>query len=312
MKKEESKENDFWIYTIGVIAVISIIGLWYFTYYVLKDLKPEDRGTLGDMFGTVNALFSGLAFAGIIFTILLQRKELRYQRDELKETRTEFIIQNKTLKNQRFENTFFNLLSLHHQIIEGIDFDIQVEKQDGSRWKNHNEKREYVIVTVKGRDVFKDKFEILNKNLSSSEPESFNEKYLKFYTTVQTDFGHYFRNLYRIIKYVDNTEFISKPELNIEADDLSSESNLNYENSNFLIRYSYTSMIRAQLSDYELLWIFYNCLSQNGNKKFKPLLEKYTLLKNMPKDKLYDKENCDKYNESAFEKTNPAHNKNYI
>lgn len=45
--------------------------------------KQKDRGTYGDMFGAVNSLFSGLAFAGIIYTILLQREELRLQREEL-------------------------------------------------------------------------------------------------------------------------------------------------------------------------------------------------------------------------------------
>ena len=37
---------------------------------------PQDRGLFGDMFGAMNALFGGLAFAGIIYTILLQRVEL--------------------------------------------------------------------------------------------------------------------------------------------------------------------------------------------------------------------------------------------
>ena len=35
------------------------------------------------MFGAVNSLFSGLAFAGLIFTILLQRGDLALQRREL-------------------------------------------------------------------------------------------------------------------------------------------------------------------------------------------------------------------------------------
>lgn len=34
-------------------------------------------------------MFSGLAFAGIIYTILLQRNELQLQREELRETRDE-------------------------------------------------------------------------------------------------------------------------------------------------------------------------------------------------------------------------------
>lgn len=73
-----------------------------------------------------------------------------------------------------------------------------------------------------------------------------------------------------------------------------------------MIKYSYTSIIRAQLSDYELLWLFYNCLSNNGTDFFKPLVEKYSLLKNMPKDKLTNDKFLEEYNESAFKKTNPV------
>jgi len=49
----------------------------------------SDRGAFGDKFGAVNALFSGLAFAGVIYAILLQRKELELQRYELTMTRNE-------------------------------------------------------------------------------------------------------------------------------------------------------------------------------------------------------------------------------
>ena len=41
------------------------------------------------MFGAINALFSGLAFGGVIYAILLQRKELALQREELALTRKE-------------------------------------------------------------------------------------------------------------------------------------------------------------------------------------------------------------------------------
>src|SRR5687767_14281913 len=49
----------------------------------------EARGQHGDMFGGLNALFSGLAFAGLIYTVLLQREELSLQRRELELTRQE-------------------------------------------------------------------------------------------------------------------------------------------------------------------------------------------------------------------------------
>jgi len=50
-------------------------------------LDYEKSGQLGDSFAITNTLFSGLAFAGIILTILLQSYELQLQRDELAEGR---------------------------------------------------------------------------------------------------------------------------------------------------------------------------------------------------------------------------------
>ena len=49
----------------------------------------QERGTFGDMFGAANALFSGLAFAGVIYAIYLQKEELSLQRKELELTRGE-------------------------------------------------------------------------------------------------------------------------------------------------------------------------------------------------------------------------------
>lgn len=55
--------------------------------FVIED--PQQRGLFGDSYGALNALFSGLAFAGVIATLLLQRQELSYQREELELTRAE-------------------------------------------------------------------------------------------------------------------------------------------------------------------------------------------------------------------------------
>lgn len=50
---------------------------------------------------------------------------------------------------------------------------------------------------------------------------------------------------------------------------------------NFDEKYKYTTMVRATLSRYELIWLYYNSLSDVGRKKFKKLVEIYSLLKNM-------------------------------
>ena len=72
-------------------TLAGVVALWaltpVLTFLLLIDM--DKRGQFGDLFGSVNALFSGLAFAGVVFAILLQRQELALQRQELKDTRAE-------------------------------------------------------------------------------------------------------------------------------------------------------------------------------------------------------------------------------
>ena len=74
-----------------VAIAATVIALWVAgglaVYYFLPDWPV--RGTLGDSFGAVNALFSGLALAGVVYAILLQQRELSLQRAELAQTREE-------------------------------------------------------------------------------------------------------------------------------------------------------------------------------------------------------------------------------
>jgi len=114
----------------------TILVLWTLCWILISNFITggensgwATRGQFGDMFGAVNALFSGLAFGGLILTILLQHKELTLQRKELKLTRKEFStqsrefkIQNQTLLLQRFENTFFNTLTLHINLTTNLKY----------------------------------------------------------------------------------------------------------------------------------------------------------------------------------------------
>ena len=69
----------------------AVLGLQVASTYAIHYFIPDwpTRAQFGDSFGAVNALFSGLAFAGLIYTIFLQRKELQLQREELQLTRSE-------------------------------------------------------------------------------------------------------------------------------------------------------------------------------------------------------------------------------
>lgn len=56
-------------------------------WWIMPD--PAARGQFGDMFGAVNALFSGVAMAGVVYAIFLQKEELQLQRQELRAQRQE-------------------------------------------------------------------------------------------------------------------------------------------------------------------------------------------------------------------------------
>lgn len=75
-----------------VILVLLGIFIFWFSYpFILSHFISEigDRGLFGDSFGALNTLISGLAFAGIIYTILIQQKQLSLQKTELQLQRKE-------------------------------------------------------------------------------------------------------------------------------------------------------------------------------------------------------------------------------
>ncbi|MCC7037372.1 MAG: putative phage abortive infection protein [Alphaproteobacteria bacterium] len=255
-----------WGIIVFAVWLVSGLALWNVT----------DRGIIGDSFGAINALFSGLAFAGLIVAVSLQRTELRYTREELKYTRKEIAAQRKemqlqslTLVKQNFEDTFFSLLRLLQEGVHSLDFTIGVQ--------NH-----------KGRDSFAAQY----KKLRNDRQTAINEKripqddviagYETHYRRYQSDLGYYFRSLYNIFKFIDQS---------------------NIENKKF-----YTNLVRAQLSSFELTFLFYNCLSSLGRDKFKPLVEKYALLKNIDRSLLLNPEEHAKlYSPAAYgESTIPS------
>jgi hypothetical protein len=71
--------------SIAVVLIQVLVGI--LVYLLLPNWS--DRANFGDMFGAVSTLFSGLAFAGVIYAIFLQRRELELQRYELEMTREE-------------------------------------------------------------------------------------------------------------------------------------------------------------------------------------------------------------------------------
>jgi len=236
------------------LLVLSVIGVWALSGFILYD--SPDRGTYGDMFGAVNSLFSGLAFAGLIFTIYLQKNELGLQRKELELTRLELQGQRETMQAhnnqislQNFEGTFFQMLRLHNELLNSIDTtvgggDSAVKIFSGSdcfmrAWRRYKD------------SFFKD----ANQEDENERLEQINNVFSDLWKNYESEFGHYFRSLYNVVKFVHESDIENKKQ--------------------------YTNIVRAQLSGQELLLLMYNCIYFR-ELKFKPLVEKYALLKHIP------------------------------
>jgi hypothetical protein len=116
-KSEDKLDSLIWLF-------IAILFIWVISIFLISINFSDwnERGTFGDSFGAINSLFSGLAFCGIIYTILLQRKELKLQREELVLTRNELKrtanAQEKTNKFQYEQIRIANIPIFHYETIK--------------------------------------------------------------------------------------------------------------------------------------------------------------------------------------------------
>lgn len=159
--------------------------------------------------------------------------------------------QRKDIALERFESNLFQLIQIQEEITNNLSF----TSTDGAD-------RLYGDI-IHGRQVFRILYKIKGFTFSDWGIESGINKNGIISYEEDKDVGildHYFRHLYRVFKYID------------EAPIFVNDKNKKYE---------YACIMRASLSQYELIMLFYNCLSSNGREKFKPLIEKYAIFNNL-------------------------------
>ena len=297
-----------------IYILIAVIAFWIASWALIDakitspfpwiESNASIRGLFGDKFGAVNSLFSGLAFAAIIFTIFLQMRELSLQREEVQKNRQQVAEQNKLLSRQRFETTFFNLLELQSNMTAKLDM------LSATGWKAHSAfqaalleadsdfciykalgklPREMVIRIRDAREVDESQYPELNVADISTLTEAIQKVPRAFETFLDNDiemhrakikaayektaaahlenFSHYFRCLYNMLRFVHD-------HLELDASE----------------KKRYASILRSQLSDAELICLFYNSLMpyeipgrpmELGFPKLGKLLKEYDILHNM-------------------------------
>lgn len=104
----------YWIFgfVICTVALYASFVLWL--VWPITESSLSKLGEFGDSFGVVTSLFTGLAFGGLILTIL-------HQREELKESREIF-------RRQRFEASFYRLLDYYRHNL----YDIRITDHETS------------------------------------------------------------------------------------------------------------------------------------------------------------------------------------
>lgn len=250
---------------ITCLVTICILLFYGWTSYFMEwpfvDWSRDHLGQFGDSWGVVTSIFSAFAFIGVVFTVLSQN-------ESLKKLKSDSIKQDNFLKTQRFETNLFQMLNLLQSIIKDMDI----------RAKGYN------AVKYTGRDVFyffyKKTFikSCKKKHLNLdwpifSEDSKFNYKmqlgdeFNTLYQSRQQELGHYFRFLYNIFKYINQS--------NISGED----------------KVKYAGIVRAQISNYELLIIMYNCFTENG-KYFIKYVEEYMLLDNISFNRMINKQHA--------------------
>lgn len=266
--------------TIGALACVVFGFAAAYPAIARMWQEPGDRfslpnySSLGSYFQGAVASFWSLGGLLLIYaTFLAQQQQNARQERELEDQKRQHQAQQESIKRQNFESAFFQLLNFQNQITE------HGSVKHSKREFGHLPAEE----TISGRTRFltlavelKTRFgERRPSPERAKDPKFVREQYSEFYQKFQPVLGHYFRTLYHVFRFVAQSDF-SKDE-----------------------KRRYSSLARAQLSSGELLLLFYNCLSEYG-EKFRPLVEEFGLLEHLDRNMLLDSSHVGFYAEEAY------------
>lgn len=172
-KERQKKEINYvgifiWI-CVGMVAITIIYG--FALWYLVEPTESIGRGTFGDMYGALNSLFSGIALAGVIITIIMQMKELELTRNELRKS-AEAQDKSQQALNEQLKSM---QLTSKIQMLESYIKNLKEEREPIPRGVRESEKEDYIDKDLESRieiagDILVGSIEEL---LYSKEHESF-------------------------------------------------------------------------------------------------------------------------------------------
>ncbi|HHS7810315.1 putative phage abortive infection protein [Pseudomonas putida] len=257
---------------LAVTACFGVFGALYIHFFLGVDI-PEIAvansstasywGQLGDFAGGfLNPLLSFLALMAVLKTMSLQRAEMKAAQQEAKTATQEQRQQTAVYSRQMFESTLFGMLDVHAKILGDIKYSGILGQAISGR-----DAIDAMIKSFKDADCYFACTDLATKDDMQSEIE-------KFISYWKGSIGHYFRNLYWIMKMIDTSVDMLAED---KAEDVISSSKRRFY-TDYIRKRNYANIVRAQLSESEMALLQINCLSRVG-ADLKYYVEKYSLLK---------------------------------
>jgi len=263
-----------------VIIFATIIFVFVPCFYVFQFAKMPlsvDNGVWGQfgdyVGGTLNPVFGFLSLV-ILLSVLRQneralqmsKEELELTRQELKNSATALAEQSETLKIQRFEQTFFSLLSLYREITVGLI----------TQYLNNRNPLKPIIEEKHGKDAIEHLLHQLRTKVTEGSQhgsrtpkydllETFRELYKKFLRGEEQHFTRYIKTLYRILEFIDSADIDDKQ--------------------------IYANLLKDQLSQSELCFLLYYAIGiSDDNMAMYVLINNYDILEDLNHNYLINKD----------------------
>lgn len=282
-KDEQDEDNRKYLGLIQQAVKLSVffIPFLFLTNLIMQVVLPvfktgkeapnsviEHLGTFGDFFGgTLNPVLTFATFIALIATILIQLKELRLTREELKnsnkmlemsqeeqsKTAKALEEQSRTQRIQQFDSNFFSL------------YDRLMESQDSLKPKADNLFNSSFVNEYRGDEHFFKKL---------------------FYQNY--DFDRFFISLFQIFKLIKQFH-LHVPKKNSEMSEYDNEQEIlrcQRENENF--RKNYSNILRSSLTNSFIFLLLANCSSiniysrrNNGYETYRNILNDFNFFEHL-------------------------------
>lgn len=292
------KENRFFVlvsmFAVSMCAIV--FGAIYFHFFLGVDIPKISIsnqntagywGQLGDFAGGfLNPLLSFLALMAVLKTMALQRAEMQAAQQEAKIATQEQKQQTAVYSKQMFESTLFGMLEVHAKILNDINYVGPLSGVCVGRRAT-----ELIVKEFKSTDSYTGS--VLFPDYISEE--TIQNQIDQFCVRWKGALGHYFRNLYWIMKMIDSSE-----EMIVEGKYYrASRARKIY--TDYVRKRNYTNIVRAQISDSEMALLQINCIGPFG-ADLKYFVEKYSLIKPLGKNHFgaWAEYMSGKFNDMAF------------